>query len=433
MTTNIPEQPAAPDYAKATKEGIYTDISTLPLRKQIDTAARTGSKISYIDPATGQEAVADFSGQADWDSYAKRPELQQWYKEATARGEKWNSMADFAQDYYNNIGQAKGDEVGRVNTGSDAEIQRIAIQNALDGNQLYQRQQLDLRKELGVDNAEQTRKELEAGDPEGFRARNALVQRLNNDVNSAPSDIKGSQVFGQLADRMRSATSAAPHAGSGDPTDLARSQLLKIAIDDAERGGKLDDASRNEVVQASRAALAARGNFLGNSAAVAEAQEVGQKAEDRRLGALGRLASAQGNSYNQLQGYYNNQLQGMQAESQLSQAQVGEDRATRQENYGRDQQKLSNISSMILGQPISNQFGNLGAAQQGAVGFMNFGANQGIGVNGNAGQQSAGFAQQNYGQAANMWNTQANLANSNMQQLVGLGAGAAGLGIAAMM
>lgn len=53
--------PAAPDYAAANREGVMADIETLPLRKQIEAAARMGK--DYTDPNTGK--TYSFEGLGD--------------------------------------------------------------------------------------------------------------------------------------------------------------------------------------------------------------------------------------------------------------------------------------------------------------------------------------------------------------------------------
>jgi hypothetical protein len=90
----------------------------------------------------------------------------------------------------------------------------------------------------------------------------------------------------------------------------------------------------------------------------------------------------------------------------------------------------------VLGQPITNQFGSLQGAQQGAVAFtpMNGAGYQGL--NQNAGQQATQFAQGNYGTATQAWQTQANIAaqGNPWMGLVGQVAGAAaGAGAAALI
>lgn len=59
--------PDSPDYAAANREGIMTDIETLPLRRMIEQASKAGTKVTYKDPRTGEEKVADFTGLGDAD------------------------------------------------------------------------------------------------------------------------------------------------------------------------------------------------------------------------------------------------------------------------------------------------------------------------------------------------------------------------------
>lgn len=62
-----PDPPDPPDYAEATREGILTDIETLPLRRLIDQASKAGTSATYTDPRTGLTTTADFSGIGDLD------------------------------------------------------------------------------------------------------------------------------------------------------------------------------------------------------------------------------------------------------------------------------------------------------------------------------------------------------------------------------
>lgn len=62
-----PDPPDAPNYAEATREGILTDIETLPLRRLIDQATKAGTVVSYNDPRTGEMVTADFTGMGDLD------------------------------------------------------------------------------------------------------------------------------------------------------------------------------------------------------------------------------------------------------------------------------------------------------------------------------------------------------------------------------
>ena len=88
---------------------------------------------------------------------------------------------------------------------------------------------------------------------------------------------------------------------------------------------------------------------------------------------------------------------------------------------------------MVLGMPITNQFGSLAGAQNGAVGFTPISYQGGTTLNANAGQNAANFAQSNYGTMANMWTTQANNAAQSSQQLGQLAGGVAGMAAMAMI
>ncbi len=54
--------PPPPDYSEATREGVYSDIETLPARRKIESAARLGQTAAYTDPRTGEDVTADFTG-----------------------------------------------------------------------------------------------------------------------------------------------------------------------------------------------------------------------------------------------------------------------------------------------------------------------------------------------------------------------------------
>jgi len=587
---SIPQQPAPPDYAAANKEGIQTDISTLPLRNKINQAATLGQRIEYQDPTTGETKVADFTGMGN------------------------------------------------------AEASRQAAQILTDSNAAVQRQQLQLREELGVKNAQQTAAELRAADPASAAVRDALTSRVNAELTMGPATIGSDGKLGAAADRLGGMVDQAPnsdpkrladlYAKAGQVTDTGRlEQLLGAAgqqdgrlgsiyndlgristsVDDAGAGAKLGaleqtaqqrlgtvaqdalagqrlnslygqanrlqtnftDASRNamdpalqqalgdmalggklnqaelrQVTDNARAGQAARGNYLGDAAAVQEGiaqmgasdakyqQRLGnlmalqgqlfgqsdslrQQGQAASLAKLGQLQSLQGTGFGQNQSLRNEDrasaqqqidtlgglaqqlfgnsqsLRNEQRAAQLAKAQAmaglqGQDfgqgmqrintqaglagqiasqgmqglntqagllgqgfnqdqqayttrlnaagsalqgqqaamadgRANRQEGFGYDQQRLANASSMVLGMPVTSQFGGLNNAQQGAVGFtpVNY---QPVGqLNQNAGQQAAQFGQQNFGQLANMWGQQAQIASQGnpWMSLAGNVAGAA--------
>jgi hypothetical protein len=410
-----PEKSEAPDYAAANREAVYADFETLPSRNRLDAAARLGLKTSYVDPRTGETVEADFSGLGD-SVYAQQ-------------------AADIA-----------------VNT-----------------NERLQRGQLDLRQELIEDpktgkmmtrgelTALQTAREIEATDPKAFKARNDLTSKVMTDLNAPTEKVATNTKVGDAASRLEGISTPGKDARFGDIYDLASEKIvdpttevlnkgLNSAMADYELGSKLSDDERSRVEQQARASMAARGNMLGDAAAFREAMEVGEAGEARKAQRMQTLLDVQGRAaaqnsnmrdqqtarFGQLQGLVAADVQQAQTDFQnqtgkittaagLQQVQSGEDRATRAENYGKEQQKLANASSFILGQPVTNQFGALTAAQNGAVGQgqVNF-----SGATATANPQAA--AGQIYGQQSAMYQQSRQLQADSNAQWMQLAGGVAG-------
>lgn len=368
MGSKSPDPPAAPDYAAANREGIISDIETLPLRRQIEQASvlGTGAVFNgkyYANAADAYAAAERQKAELDAKIADYENRMNSNFGWAYAGGAQ--QLSDLREQ------RARMGEVGDFTGLGDDTLSRKYLGIALDGADELARRQLAAREELGVRNVQQTVAELKAADPEGYAARERIQRALEQDVEGFD-----------------------PNAG-----DLGK--LLGDARADYALGNKLDEGTRREVEQAARAAQAARGNILGIAPAVQEAMEIGSAGEARkqqRAAALSALESA---------------------------------------SYGRKQQNLSNASSFLLGNPITNQFGNLAGAQSGALNYQPQAATKGIGQNANAGQQAAGFAQQNYSQAMNAWQQQQsqgdpwmNIASGVIGAGVGAFTGGLGAGLA---
>jgi hypothetical protein len=215
-----------------------------------------------------------------------------------------------------------------------------------------QRQQLALRQELGTANAEQTAKELQAADPTAYATRQNLTEKILGNLQNGPEQISANQSIYDAATRL----------GAIDPSTSALNEGLQQALADYNTAGFSAPVQR-ELTNQIRAGQTARGNFLGDAAAVSEASQQGQAMEALRSQRLGQLLSVQQQAFGQ------NQQQN-QAALQGAQAAAGEQRTVENTNFGREQQNLANASAMVLGQPITNQFGALQAAQNGAVGYQ---------------------------------------------------------------
>jgi hypothetical protein len=352
-----PKAPAAPDYAAANREAISADVSTLPTRNLIEQAAQLGKLVTYTDPATGQQMTADFTG----------------------------------------LGQSA--------------LMEQAAQLASQYNADTQRQQLALRQELGLANAEQTTREIQAADPLAYQARQDLTGRILGDLNAPASRVLGSQSIYDAATRL----------GALDPTTDTLNYGVQQALKDYNTAG-FSESTQRELNNQIRAGQVSRGNFLGDAAAVAEASQQGQAMDQLRQARLGQLLTAQGQAFGQNQALNQANLQGAQALS-------GDQRQVENTHYGRNQQTLANASAMVLGQPITNQFGSLQGAQQGAVGMAQAPQVNVGGLNPNAGQQ-------NYAGQMQAWQTNANIAaqgNPWMALAGQVGGAAAGAGMAALV
>lgn len=555
---SIPAQPAAPDYGAVARQGIQTDVSTLPTRNLINTGAALGQLVNYTDPLTGAPSTADFRGQFDTDAFLKaHPEFAQPFKD------HGNSLS-WLQDAVNATDYLKWDDVNNQfrQPGGNSALVGNTTQNLINSNDAIAQAQLALRQKLGIANVNQTMAELRAADPQGWALRDQLTQqiggqlgqgapqvnpsanlasaenRLWNIANSAPgNDGRLGDLYKQAQGEYSTAVDdagaqgtlrglqgeAATRLGTRAQDDVARSRLsniydeatrlptefedasqralnpaLRQAVSDYALGGRLNDDEARQASNQVRAGQAARGNYLGDAAAVQEAialadrgdakkqqrlqnllsiqgqtfgqndalrnesqqaklarlgnltglqstgfgQEQSLRQEDRdsaaqqintmaglaqqmfgnaqslrgesrnaiaqRAGMLGQLA---GQDFGQNQTAYNTGLNAAQNAFQGTQAMANNQFQADQTNYGRNQQQLANASALVMGQPVTNQFGGLGAAQQGAVGFTPVNAPQAGQLNPNAGQQSANFAQQNYGTLANMWGQQAGIAS----------------------
>lgn len=413
---SIPAAPPPPDYSQATREGITTDISTLPLRAQIQQAARLGTVLNYIDPSTGEQKTADFTGLGDA-TYAQQ-------------------AADLASQ-----------------------------QNATQAQQ-----QLKLRQELGVANVEQTNKELQAADPTAYKTRQTLEQQILDQLGDKADVISPDSRFGSIYDdatrlpdasRLGALYDEANSRLSGtvkDKTAPAMDAALASAYQDFQKGSALDDQTRTEVEQQLRRRMASTGNDTGPAAAYTEAMGLGSAGEARKQQRLQTLLGTAGQKFGQDtatqqadQAAETNRLgtlSGLDEQgytrgankagllTSLAQADDANAQQARNETYAKAQQRLANASSMVMGMPITNQFGSLAGAQQGAVGYNPTSYNGAQGLNPAAGQQAATFAAGNYGTASGNWQNSANIAaqGNPWMSLLGNAAGsAAGAGTAAMV
>lgn len=144
--------PGAPDYAQANREGVMADIETLPIRRQIEAAARQGTVVEYRDPSTGETRTADFRGLGDID--AARQQLE------------------FSRESADVMAQS----------------------------------QLELQQRYGPEYIRQRLEELKLSDPIGFALREQMGQAVTDEL------AQGSRLSPEMADQVRQSTRAAQAA-----------------------------------------------------------------------------------------------------------------------------------------------------------------------------------------------------------------------------
>jgi hypothetical protein len=233
------------------------------------------------------------------------------------------------------------------------------------------------------------------------------------------------QVFGQN-DALRNESQAAALNRIGAMSGVAGQQAQLGQAGRAEQAGYATSAADQGMAQRAQLAQLAQ-QIFGNGQAM-QSGEFSQAMQQ-----LGALAGLQNQGYGQQAQAYQTQLNAAGQAMQGAQALSAEQRAARNETFGQNQQKLANASAMVLGMPITNQFGSLGAAQQGAVAYQPVNFQGGTTLNANAGNQAANFAQSSYGQQANMWTTAANIAQQDNAGKMSMISGVAGSAMGAMM
>lgn len=299
--------PEAPNLAEASREGVMADIETLPTRLMADYAAGAGSK--FTDPVTGK--TYDFSIGTDWKGYYDaNKDVQQAWNDSNVKEAYGNDPRKFAEDYYNNIGKARGDNLPTY--GGDDAANRRAIaaamqmaQGGADISRTLEKQRLEdslglLPKfnELNLD-AQRAAYDasLDAGEEGTRRAYDQQLEfmpkfaqlDLANQANAFEQSLgQGEKATRRMTDlqsellpginrlgldQQALGLEAATAAGrKADPLAAAlRDALLKRAQDDLAAGGDLSPEQTMRAQENIRTGQAARGNILGPSANVAEA------------------------------------------------------------------------------------------------------------------------------------------------------------------
>ncbi len=373
---STPPQPAPESQSQANADAVYAQVSTLPTVEGINQAAQLGTSYTYVDPTTGQTQTADFSG-----------------------------LGNLA-------------------------LAQQAANLASTQNAAIQQQELQLRQQLGVPNVQETVAELQAADPTAYQTRNTVEGQILNNLNTPTPTVSPNANLAAAANSLGSVNVT-------DPTNGALNSALTNAQNQYALGTQLDPAYLQQLTNQSRAAEVARGNYTGDASAVAEATNVGQAALNLQQQRLQNLLSVQQQAFGQGTQLQQQQLGQAQAEVGAQGAVSQNQLQALQASQSLEQQKLANAQSITLGQPITNQFGSLAGAQQGAVGYQTAGYTPVSTLNpSQIASQGDSYATNIFGTQGSMYNTQAQIAaqGNPWMSVLGSGIGALGsIGAAAMI
>lgn len=271
---------------------------------------------------------------------------------------------------------------------------------------------LEIQQKYGSEYVQESLKQLQEADPEGFAARKQLYQRITDQI--AKDDARGPDA---MAEGLRTAFMEELSVDAKRDTSASKS-VQDTVLKEYGLGAQLDEGTRREVEQSVRRGQVARGQTRGSAALTEEAMTTGMAGEARKQQ---RLAN--------LMGYLTS---GATVDDQLAAGRTeNTNRLTALQNYlgsgttpddiafRREQQNLGNLSAFMSGQTPTAQFSQLSGANNLAAPQMP--QSPGRVLNPNALSVGAGNAA---GMNANL------LANQSNPWMTGLGLTMQGFGVA---
>tara|TARA_R100001244_G_scaffold21303_4_gene22736 strand:- start:9748 stop:10920 length:1173 start_codon:yes stop_codon:yes gene_type:complete len=360
--------PPPPDYAAATREGVYADIETMPARRRIEAAYRLGQPVSYADPRTGKQVSADFRGLGDIDITEAETEAL----------------------------------LGMVPQMTEAQLSNLI--------------------EYGPQFIAEQREQMRQVDPEGFGLREEFAGGLRRGEGTA-EELLGEGVAVPEYEEV-----AAPTLAEAEMTSAGRQELETQLADQLMRGEQLTPEQQRMLEQGVRRASASRGQALGAGSGLREAiakleggMQLGQQRRGEYLGFLGSGQSESDTANRLAQQNFANTMQRVQ---QINQAR-GATFTGQQQNLGQQlatrQQGVGNIQSLLGLAPVAAQGGMMAGFQQGASPFATPQMQRGMGLDPGAAAAGSGFASNVFGTQASMYEPSSPLGTIAGTVLGGLG------------
>jgi len=344
------KEPPPPDYAEATREGVFADIETMPARRRLESAYRLGQPVDYKDPRTGEQVSADFTGLGDID------------------------------------------------------ITRAETEALLEMVPQLSEAQLSNLVEYGPQFIAEQREQMRQVDPEGFGLREDFTGRLRSGEGTAEELLGG----GVTVPDYEEVTP--PTLAEAEMTTAGRQELETQLADQLMRGEQLTPEQQRMLEQGVRRASASRGQALGAGSGLREAiakleggMQLGQQRRGEYLGFLGSGQSESDAANRLAQQNFANTMQRVQ---QINQSR-GATFAAEQQNLGQQlaarQQDVGNIQSLLGLSPVAAQGGMMSGFQQGASPFATPQMQRGMALDPKAAATGAGFASNVFGSQASMY------------------------------
>jgi YD repeat-containing protein len=256
--------PGAPDYAAANREGVMADIETLPIRRQVEAAARMGTQVLNtgftVRDVSGSEGATAARTALD-DARAALTGIPRTLTETTAGNGRGQGQVSRQVD--NPAYTAAQDRV----TAAQTAYQR-AISEAPAGGST-------VRQYFDPQGRPVSQTDAVRADFTGLGDIDAARQQLEFSRESADSTAQTTLYLQQRygADFIRQRLE---ELKLSDPTGFAlREQMGQSVTNELAQGSRLSPSMLAEVQQSTRAAQAARGNVMGDANAAVEGMESG--------------------------------------------------------------------------------------------------------------------------------------------------------------
>lgn len=276
-----PKPPGAPNVGAATVAGVQADLDTLPMRRQIEAAARLGKKVTVktgeSSPIYESQKMVNVGGSIE----SGPKQNAQWVPYVES---EWQPGGKYAYQGSPVIKEMQV-EVGRTDGTKDYDFTgKGDIDNQVDLSKKMAASMLDLQRKYGVDFAKVGVEQEELADPESAAARKELIRRIEEQAAKEQARPVANELRNQIASEL----------ASRDKLDESQSEAIRrTLLDRAARG----DAATADVAGGIAARMAPdlearrQGKMLGLLTSGATPDDARYRKEQQDLANLGSFLS----------------------------------------------------------------------------------------------------------------------------------------------